>query len=127
MDPNEFAPSGTSHTKGTVIDGVVQIELGRINPIEPELLADPNLYLSVEVDRNPEMFPRLKLEAVLRAQWARHAQDVSGEVINPASVQINGIEVIDSRGTWVGGGEMGGGGGETTMFEMTKTEALPVR
>ena len=36
---------------------------------------------------------------------------MSGEVINPASVQINGIEVIDSRGTWVGGGEMGGGGG----------------
>jgi hypothetical protein len=94
------------HRGHPVVNGVVQIELGLLSRIDPMLLSDPNLYLAVSIDRNAEMRPRLKLEAVLRAQWARHAKDVSGEIINPASVRINGQVVIDAAGQWAGGPTM---------------------
>jgi cysteine-rich repeat protein len=95
-----------THIGYPVNQGIVQIELGLINPIDPGIMADPNLFLGVSIDDGPEMTPRLKIGAVLRAQWARyafHARDVTGEHIDPASVSVNGIQVIDAAGNWSGG------------------------
>ena len=106
-EPEADAPMWSeTHDNHLVRNGVVEITLGTFTRLDPGLLTDPGLYLGVSIDRNPEMRPRLKMEAVLRAQWARHAKDVSGETINPADIRINGEVVIDSAGQWTGGPTM---------------------
>ena len=52
-----------------------------------------------------EMVPRLRLASVaysFRAASAKNADDVLDKDINPGSVTVNGIPVIDSSGNWVG-------------------------
>ncbi len=106
-DPQEDqAIWGEEHRDFQIVDGSVDIQLGSINAIDDVMLQTVDeLFLGVSIDNNAEMRPRLKVRAVLRAQWASyaaHAKDVRGEVINPASIQINGAEVIDANGNWSG-------------------------
>ena len=63
------------------------------------------LYLAMEVDSDGEMVPRHRLASApyaLRADTARNADDVQGSDINPASITVDGVPVIDANGNWVG-------------------------
>ena len=48
------------------------------------------------------MMPRMQVGAVLRSQIAASLGDLRGRDIDPNSVSINGIAVIDDGGRWVG-------------------------
>ncbi len=80
-----------------VTDGIFNVELGAINPID--LVFDSPLWLEITVGMET-LQPRQPLVSVGQA---RHAEDVTGETINPASVNIlNYGEVISSSGEWRG-------------------------
>ena len=44
-------------------------DLGNRDPIAPDIMSNPNLYLGVRIDRGEELRPRLKIGATLRTQW----------------------------------------------------------
>ncbi|MAD60235.1 MAG: hypothetical protein CMH49_01805, partial [Myxococcales bacterium] len=76
--------------------------------------------MSIQVEGDVELNPRLRVGAAIRAQWAErsvqasladHATDVSGENIHPATVSIGEREVINAEGQWVGEPIEGSGGG----------------
>ena len=86
----------------TIVDGRFTVDLGLITALGSEVAATPNLFLGIRVNDGNEMAPRMKVSSVLRSQWSAHAADVYGEDINPKSVTISGIEVINASGQWVG-------------------------
>lgn len=85
-----------------VLDGSFTVNLGSVTPFPQHLGAEASLYLGVAVNGAPEMRPRVKVSAALRADWAAHAKDVRGEDIHPRTVSIGDREVINSDGQWVG-------------------------
>src|SRR5262245_34932231 len=83
----------------TALDGAVNTLLGGTSSLPLDLFDNGPLYMGVEVAGNGEMFPRLAIASV---PYARAASDVPGHDINPNTVTINGLEVIDENGNWVG-------------------------
>ena len=91
-----------AHDSVDIIDGRFTVELGEIEALPPELADHGALYLGVEVSGGAEMMPRMQVGAVLRSQIAASLGDLRGRDIDPNSVSINGIAVIDDGGRWVG-------------------------
>ncbi len=79
-------------------DGYYSVALGAQAELEQILRDNPELWLGITVDGDAELSPRFKLDA---APFALLARDVAG-VINPLSINIGGIPVIDASGNWVG-------------------------
>jgi hypothetical protein len=89
----------------TALNGVVDLLLGSSVPFPPTAFDGTDRWLALQVGADPEMAPRVRLASVpfaLRSSSAATADDVPGKDINPNSVDINGLPVIDSTGTWVG-------------------------
>ena len=89
-----------------VVDGLLSANIGESAPLDPTLF-DNNavLYLGVTFGADSEALPRYRMSSVgyaLRARSAQNADDVAGADINPNSVSVSGIPVIDSLGNWIG-------------------------
>src|SRR5262249_39770035 len=78
-------------------DGYFSIELGTVNPLKAVFTGAP-LFLGVSVGNDPEMTPRAPVRSV---PYAMVAGNAIGD-ITPSSITVNGKQVIDSMGTWVG-------------------------
>lgn len=101
------------HPNVNVRDGRFDVMLGDLTPFsfEASLSPDSPLYLSIAVEEDGELSPRLKLGGALKtlvseqatvASLADHALDVSGEHVHPAAISIGDQLIIDQEGKWVG-------------------------
>lgn len=82
----------------TFSNGHFSVELGSQVPLDSALSGNGDLFLGIAVDSDAEFQPRNKLNSV---PFAIIARDVSG-IINPKSINIGGVPVIDANGKWVG-------------------------
>ncbi|MEZ4312403.1 MAG: collagen-like protein [Polyangiaceae bacterium] len=80
-----------------VEDGYFSVAIGEIKPFKDHLDGSTR-YLGIAVGDDAEMTPRFEIRSV---PYALVAGNVTGD-ITPTSVTINGTEVIDSTGKWVG-------------------------
>lgn len=82
-------------------NGYYAVSLGRITPLPTELFTGEQMSLGIQVADDNELSPRLQVNSVPYAFKAGVADNVTGD-IEPASIAINGQQVIDSEGRWVG-------------------------
>ena len=94
-----------------IIEGKFQANLGIITPLPISISPDTPLFLSIQVEGDRELTPRLRIGTAIRSLWADraeqasladHATDVSGEHIHPATISIGEREVINAQGECVG-------------------------
>jgi len=79
-------------------DGYFSVRLGDGTPLDASVFDGRALYLGITVGTDAEMTPRTSIRSV---PYAVMAGDVNGD-IHPRSVTVNGTEVIDEQGRWVG-------------------------
>ncbi len=91
-----------THPAVQVRNGLFKVELGSRNAFPVNLFDSGDLYVGVTVGTDSEMVPRTKLTSAAYAQLAKNAVDVKNRDINPRSVTVNGVQVIDQNGNWVG-------------------------
>jgi hypothetical protein len=78
-------------------DGYFSVSLGEINSLKG-IFDGKVKYLGIAVGNDAEMTPRSVIQSV---PYAMVAGDAVGD-IHPTSVTVNGTQVIDSKGNWVG-------------------------
>lgn len=70
-----------------------------VDPMTQEHIFDGSVrYMGISVNGDSEMLPRATVQSV---PYAMYAGDVRGE-IHPTGITINGTQIVDSMGTWVG-------------------------
>jgi hypothetical protein len=79
-------------------DGYYTVSLGEAAPYPAALWDGSVRYLGTTIGNDPEMTPRAAIQSV---PYALVAGDAIGD-IHPASVSINGTQIIDGSGKWVG-------------------------
>lgn len=79
-------------------DGYFSVVLGSSDPLDAGIFDGASLYLGITVGDDPEMTPR---QTIVSVPYAITAYDVVGD-INPASISVGGMPVIDGAGAWVG-------------------------
>ncbi|MEM7198906.1 MAG: tail fiber domain-containing protein [Planctomycetota bacterium] len=85
-----------------IVNGLLSAEIGSVTPLPANLFTDDcDLFLGVTIDPDSEMSPRTKFASVPYAVHADTADNAIGD-ITPNSVSINGVQVIDAYGAWVG-------------------------
>ena len=82
--------------------GLVSFAVGDVVALPPSLFDGGDLFLGLTVGGDAEMQPRFRVASVPFALRAGHADDVSGVDIDPQSVSVGGLPVIDASGNWVG-------------------------
>ncbi len=95
---NGTTPLWSESQNLTFDDGYFSTELGSVTTFPATLWNGSQRYLGVTIGSDPEMAPR---EDVTSVPYALVAGDVNGD-IHPSSVTINGTQVINSTGQWVG-------------------------
>jgi hypothetical protein len=85
----------------TLDEGYFSARLGEATPLDPALFDGGELYLAVKVGTDAEMTPRQPLVSVPYAFAANVAENAIGD-ITPNSITINGVQVVNSTGAWVG-------------------------
>lgn len=98
--PTEGEPFWIETQEVPVEDGYFHVVLGSKTALEPALFDGLPVHLGISVQEDPEMRPR---EEIVSVPYALFAGDVRGH-INPSGVSINGTQVIDHEGNWVGPG-----------------------
>jgi len=85
----------------SVSNGVFNVQLGAVTPLEPALFESSTLYLGVKVGADDEMVPRLKFASGTYSLRAGVAESLSGGVVPPNLFKdlqpLTGFEVL-SRG-----------------------------
>src|SRR5581483_11582570 len=79
-------------------DGYFSAALGSATPLPPSVLDGSVRYVGITVGSDPELSPR---QATASVPYALLARDAVGD-LHPTSVSVNGAEVIDGNGQWVG-------------------------
>lgn len=82
----------------TFEEGYFSIDLGGQVPFGDGTFDGSIRYLGIAVGADPEMTPRANIQSV---PYALLANNVNGD-ITPTSISINGVEIINSTGEWVG-------------------------
>ncbi len=72
------------------------------NPLDLDVLDQAPLWLELQLAGEPPMYPRHAVQSVPYAAMAGTAEDVEGGVVNASEVSIDGTQVIDADGQWVG-------------------------
>ena len=80
-------------------DGYYSVMLGTDSSIEASMLDNDELYLGVTLSDNNEFSPRNQLASV---PFALRAESVEGTVIATGGLTVDGQQVIDDSGNWVG-------------------------
>ncbi len=96
--PTEGEPIWQETVEVGLDDGYFAVVLGTKEALSPDLFDGLPVFLGISVQEDPEMTPR---EEIVSVPYALLAGDVRGH-INPSTVSINGAEVIDFEGNWVG-------------------------
>ena len=75
--------------------------LGNQNPLDETVFADGTIWLQLVVG-GTVLSPRHELVAVPMAIHATSAENVNGGIVDASEILIDGVEVIDEDGNWVG-------------------------
>ncbi|MDC3981315.1 hypothetical protein [Polyangium jinanense] len=94
---NAQTPLWSEEHKVDFDEGFYSVSLGSIVPFD-KLFDGSVRYLGITIESDPELQPRAPIQSV---PYALLANDVNGD-IHPTSVTINGTEVINNNGEWVG-------------------------
>ena len=89
------------HPQVPFIEGRYAIAIGSIVDLNPLDFLRPSVYVSINLDDEGEVEPRLPLLKVPVAMVADLAENVRG-TITPDAVRIGDMLVIDEDGRWVG-------------------------
>ena len=74
------------------------------NPIDIEVLSQAPVWLELQLDGEPAMFPRSPVHSVPYAAMATVAEEVAGGPVDAETVAVGGVPVINEAGEWVGPG-----------------------
>ena len=72
------------------------------NPLDSEAFIEAPVWLELQLDGEPAMFPRSPINAVPYATMATVAEEVAGGPVDASQVSIAGTPVINEAGEWVG-------------------------
>ena len=72
------------------------------NPLNTELFSTNPIFLELQIDSEPPLFPRQLLSSTPYALRSGTAISVDGGTVNAAQLEIGGVVVVDSNGSWVG-------------------------
>lgn len=72
------------------------------NPLTDAVLDQWPLWLEVQVDGQPPMFPRTSMGSVPYARIAGRAEELIGGRVDAETLAVGGVEVVDASGAWVG-------------------------
>ena len=103
-DPENGDELWTETQTVNFINGYYSVLLGvdeENNALDDSVFANYPLYLELKVD-GERLEPRHPMTSVPYAQIAGVAESVDGGVVNASEVMINGSQVIDDSGNWVG-------------------------
>ncbi|HYQ04467.1 MAG TPA: hypothetical protein VER96_37600 [Polyangiaceae bacterium] len=79
-------------------DGYFSVQVGSVTPIPSSVFDGSIRYLGIAIGSDAEMSPR---QAITSVAYAIVSDNATGD-ITPTSVSINGKQVIDEKGKWVG-------------------------
>lgn len=82
----------------TFEEGYFSVDLGEQVPFGDGTFDGSSRYLGITVGADPEMTPRANVQSV---PYALLANNVNGD-ITPTSIWINGVQIVNSTGEWVG-------------------------
>jgi len=72
------------------------------NPIDIDVLSQAPVWLELQLDGEPAMFPRSPVHSVPYAAMATVAEEVAGGPVDAETVAVGGVPVINEAGEWVG-------------------------
>lgn len=72
------------------------------NPLDTATLAQAPVWLELQLDGEPAMFPRSAINAVPYATMATVAEEVSGGPVDATEIAVDGTPVVNASGEWVG-------------------------
>ena len=72
------------------------------NPLDDQLLMDNTLFLEIEIEETGPLNPRKPIHATPYARISQKSIALEGGQVNASDIQVNGVSVIDSNGSWVG-------------------------
>ena len=83
-------------------EGFYTVVLGVDTSLDSTVLANDFLYMGVSVADDDEMLPRFPVSAVPFAILSGTAEEVIGRVNGIGGISVEGSQVIDTEGNWVG-------------------------
>ncbi|MRG95402.1 hypothetical protein [Polyangium spumosum] len=95
--PDAQAPLWSEEHTIEFDEGFYSVSLGSLVPFD-KVFDGSVRYLGITIESDPELLPRAPIQSV---PYALLANDVNGD-IHPTTVTINGTEVINNNGEWVG-------------------------
>ena len=72
------------------------------NPLDTEVLSQAPVWLELQLDGEPAMFPRSPVHSVPYAAMATVAETLVGGPVDAETVAVGGMAVINEAGEWVG-------------------------
>src|SRR5688572_2510092 len=96
--PDATEPLWSEEQTVTFDAGYFSVSLGSVVPFGEKVFDGSVRYFGLTVGDTPELLPRSPVQSV---PYALLAEDVNGD-IHPTTVSINGSEVINENGEWVG-------------------------
>jgi hypothetical protein len=109
----------------TLDEGYFSARLGEVTAIPKNVFNGQTRYLSIKVGTDDEMTPR---QAIVSVPYALVADNATGD-ISPTSITVNGTQLVDGTGHWVGpnSGLVGPAGptGSTGPTGPTGTQGIP--
>ena len=72
------------------------------NPLDTSTLSQAPVWLELQLDGEPAMFPRSAINAVPYATMATVAEEVSGGPVDATEIAVDGTPVVNASGEWVG-------------------------
>ena len=72
------------------------------NPLDTDVLSQAPVWLELQLDGEPAMFPRSSINAVPYATMATVAEEVSGGPVDATEIAVDGTPVVNASGEWVG-------------------------
>ena len=72
------------------------------NPLDTDILSQAPVWLELQLDDEPAMFPRSAINAVPYATMATVAEEVSGGPVDASQIAVDGTPVVNEIGEWVG-------------------------
>ena len=72
------------------------------NALDNSVFDQSPLYLEIQLNNDFPFQPRQKMHSHIYAQVAKKAHSVEGGDVNATQIQVGGVVVIDSDGSWVG-------------------------
>ncbi len=72
------------------------------NPLDTDVLSQAPVWLELQLDGEPAMFPRSSIHAVPYATMATVAEELSGGPVDASQIAVDGTPVVNELGEWVG-------------------------